>query len=242
MPDKAASNDRKVVSITLDVESVFRAHLCVIGLLGAMYALLNTIAIVFDKPRQLGLRALFDLDGDYSVPGFFSAAALLIASGLAVLASQHTPARESRIRLGWRLMGIIMAFLAFDEMFTIHESIGRATRIGYDLPGGFHYGWVIPYVVLMAVAGVIFILFLRQLPHTTCRALLVAGAVFVAGAVGLEVLGGYVAARHPDDTTLLLVEVFFEETAEMVGVALFNRATLNYLADLAGGPESRLVD
>ena len=83
--------------------------------------------------------------------------------------------------------------------------------------------------------------FLRKLPAETRRNLLVAGAVYVAGALGMEMAGGYYFSvdEVPDFTYAMMAIV--EESLEMFGVILFLRGLLRHLEKHVGTFAVRLT-
>ena len=58
--------------------------------------------------------------------------------------------------------------------------------------------------------------------------MILAGAIFVAGALGMESLGGYLQDNQFSRRVLSL-EVFLEETCEIIGVLLFVLALMKLL-------------
>ena len=64
-----------------------------------------------------------------------------------------------------------------------------------------------------------------------CNLVLLAGAIHVTGAMGMEILGGLLD-RDPQNFVRALV-VTLEETLEMIGIMVLIRALLLYLEHLA---------
>ena len=55
--------------------------------------------------------------------------------------------------------------------------------------GIFYFAWVIPATALLILLAIGFLPFFRSLPAETRRLFLVAGAIFLGGALGAEVIG-----------------------------------------------------
>ena len=90
--------------------------------------------------------------------------------------------------------------------------------------------WVVAGALGALAAGVFFLPFLRALPARLAARFVLAGAVYVGSAVGLETVAtqlGYHAADGYGWATLGLVAL--EEGGEMAGVALFIWALLDHL-------------
>jgi hypothetical protein len=68
---------------------------------------------------------------------------------------------------------------------------------------------------------------------------IVAGLVYVGGALGMEVPLGLWAARHGEDNLGYVLIDFVEEVMEMSGAALFLLSLLRHLAALQRGAETR---
>ena len=79
--------------------------------------------------------------------------------------------------------------------------------------------------------------FLRRLHHLsprTARRFVLAGALYVGGAVLFELPLGWWTARHGDDGLGYYLIVWCEETLELAGLTLFAGALLERLAGVAG--------
>lgn len=86
--------------------------------------------------------------------------------------------------------------------------------------GGFqHYSWVILYGTVCAVVGLIYLPFVRGLPPGYRGRIILSGAIFLFGVLGLESIEGYCYAYSLKECRL--VSVVFEESAEIVGLTLF---------------------
>jgi hypothetical protein len=82
--------------------------------------------------------------------------------------------------------------------------------------------------------------FLAALPAPTRGLFIVAGAVYVGGAVGMELVEGYVVEDyHGTENLAFIVASTVEEGLEMVGIVIFIRALMGYLGDTTGTVELR---
>src|SRR5690606_35164649 len=93
--------------------------------------------------------------------------------------------------------------------------------------GVFYYGWVIPAGVLTALIGLAFLPFLRALPQRTRRRFVLAGLVYVGGALVMEAPLGLWAERHGADNLGYGLIDLVEESLELVGLNLFVLALLD---------------
>ena len=122
-----------------------------------------------------------------------------------------------------------MFFLFMDEAFSVHE-IANGPRFRHLWPDGngyFHFAWVFPYLFLVFVVGMFFIRFLFRLPAATRNQYVIAGCMYVAGALGLELIGGKYKDMHSADLGYYLI-ITVEELMEMLAMIIFLNGTLRY--------------
>jgi len=94
----------------------------------------------------------------------------------------------------------------------------------------FGFRWVLAFAPLLVLGGLAFLPFLFRLPRDIARRMVVSGAVYVGGAYGMELVGGYIASTSGVHGRGYLAEVVVEETLEMVGLTLFVLVLIDLLA------------
>lgn len=189
---------------------------------------------LFDGDRNGTIR-LFDADREGNYPTFYSAAALLFCALLAAAIARLTFLREGRFVRLWALLAAILAYISADEVGMLHERVGQLLR-SWGLGGGiFHFVWVVPFLVLTVIVGLIYLRFLAALPRRTGRLFVLAGVLYVSGAIGFEMLGGARADAAGQDNLLYALIISAEELLEMVGVLVLAYALLTHLAELLDG-------
>ncbi|MCZ0904903.1 hypothetical protein ON021_33910, partial [Microcoleus sp. HI-ES] len=97
------------------------------------------------------------------------------------------------------------------------------------LGGIFYFVWVIPGAIFVAVTALAYLKFLRHLPRKTRDFFLLAGSIYVGGALGMEMVGGYYADAVGQRNLIYGLMVCVEEILEMVGVIVFIYALLSYI-------------
>ncbi len=185
----------------------------------------------------LGLVPLLYVDKESNIPTLFSVGLLLAdALALAIVASLEK-SRGSKWTLAWQGLSVGFVVIAADEFMSFHERLTVPIRRLADGAAGdlFHYGWVALAIPVVLVILAAYWRFLRALPAATRKAFLVAGACFVGGAVGVELLGGIAAARLGEMSVTHSVLATVEEGLEMVGCILFLEAVLVYAGRSFGG-------
>lgn len=185
----------------------------------------------FDRDYVLGLSPLFDMWGEGSVPAFFTALLWVTAAVLLFLISRGDAPRRGR----WVFLSAVALFLAVDENLALHEELILPLRALMDGTGIFFFPWFVPYAIAMAVLGIAYLPFLRQLPRPTVVGILVAGTVFVSGAMGMEMVEGVFFEPDPFARTPLLdTLVTIEESLELVGILLFIHTLARHIQDWGG--------
>ena len=208
------------LALGIDTARILRWYTIAIGVALGLGALRFGVEVALGRPYN-ELAPFLSVDREASLPTWVSVMLLGAIGGFMHLAASAARAGGEGTARSWKVLGWIFIYMAADELVAIHEGFDR---LGASLvPGGglFHFGWV--------VFGLGFLPFLFRLRRITAIRLFVAGAVYVFGALGLEMLGGLVI-EATEDSFWRGVMAMFEETFEMVGLALALRAVLLHLA------------
>ena len=193
---------------------------------------------------------LFDAGEENTIPTWFSSSQLLLCSFLlAAIALAHKRS-GGRYRRHWGILSLIFVLLSVDEVASMHESLDAelerllAATTGFDPGGPISSFWVVPAAAFTLVVLLAYLGFIAHLPRTTRRLFLLAGALFVLGALGMEMLEAQVVFASGDEAGFesarglakiavgLLTSA--EETFEMLGVTVFVYALLGYIGSCVG--------
>ena len=219
-----------------------------IATLLAIGLLIPTIGVAFDIALRTGvtdsglidgLRNLFFPDAEGNVFSWYSTIVLAsVAVGFFLIALATMGAGRS----AWpfTVLGAIALLLSVDEAAYLHERLSIFAR-ELGLSSSFTYQWLLVGIPIAVVIGLFVLWLSRHLDRTLRLRLIVAGAVFLAGSVGGEILGGVLAKVDlgiVGDTKLFAhdAEVLIEEGLEIVGAILAFRAVLLHL-HVSNGPE-----
>ncbi|MCE0485985.1 hypothetical protein [Ornithinimicrobium sediminis] len=193
---------------------------------------------VYDGEPYEGLSSslsLLDVDVEDSIPTWFASMQLAAIGGLLLTWKRELAGVERTY--GWILLGVVFVGLSIDEIASVHERLDRPTRSLLDIEGGVVMGdgaverfsglplWPIPVALSMIVLLATLVPFLRNLPRATLWRFVIAGAVFVSGAIGLDMLQWATGSSSTDSFLYNLVTTV-EEALEMIGALLFLRAVL----------------
>jgi hypothetical protein len=181
---------------------------------------------------------------DSSIPTWYSSIALLMCSVLLATIAATKKRQSERYGTHWGVLSGIFLILSIDEVARIHETVGDviyplADSAGFTPSGFIYYVWVVPGAVFVLVVLVVYVRFLLHLPKRTLLLFLVAGGVFVVGAIGVEMLGSRLVfdvvqsggAQNASVNTrvMIVVAIAIEELLEMLGIVIFVYALLSYM-------------
>jgi hypothetical protein len=201
------------------VLAVNAACLCVAGVTAELATQLLGVGKLY------GLIPLVHLSYEGNLPTWYSSTLLgLCAAVLALVAASKRRTGDS-YRRHWTALAVIFLYIAIDEAVSIHELLNQL----FDLPGVLYFGWVIPAGILVTVFVLSYAKFWGHLPSRTRIEFLGAGAVYVGGALVVELLLGYWTDRHGDEGLGYGLIDALEESLEIVGITLFLSAALGYL-------------
>lgn len=194
----------------------------VVSLLGLGVELLHHLRPALRTP----LIPVFSLSMEGNLPTWY-AALLLSSCGLLLLciAAGAAQAREPSARR-WTTLGVVFLYLSLDEAAELHEHLGDVVQ----LHGVLYFSWVVPAGALVLLLGLWYLPFLRHLPRDTRWRFVLAGALYVGGALGLELPLGYWAERAGRDNLVYSLLDWLEETLELLGATLFLLSLLRYLS------------
>jgi len=179
------------------------------------------------------LRSGLSLSYEGNLPTWYSAGLLWTAAlGLAGCGfGEH-----GRARVGWWGLAAIFMLMSLDESIELHEELG-----GAELPGVLYFSWVVPGALLTAVFCAAYLRFWWRLPPPTRRGFAWAFAIYVGGALGMELpLGAWYELHGEDDLGYAMLD-FVEESLEIVGLSVFLVAIAEPLrrAVIPAGPSPR---
>ena len=170
-----------------------------------------------------------DLGHEPSLPNWYSSLALLGSALLLGVISHLQRIREAKFARHWLALTILFLLMALDEAIVIHEMADDNLHRWLDTGGMFYFAWVIPGSILAGTVSLFFLNFLRNLDKQTRNGLLLAGGIFLGGALGVEMIEGAIV----DSAGLASIHLSFvqavEEFMEMLGIAILIYTLLNYL-------------
>jgi hypothetical protein len=195
-----------------------RAVLTGIAVLTLASVVIQILRLRFGHDTLLGLAPLLDVRREQNVPTWYSSV-LLLACGvvLADLGLRIRTASPERARR-WLVLATLFCLASLDESASIHESLGGLGRRFEDRPDFLVRPWVVFAVPVVAAVLWAYVPFFRRRPPAVRRAFLVGAALFVGGALGVEVIE-ILLSDGPRDTPALAWATSAQELFEMLGIA-----------------------
>ncbi|MFD1754678.1 multidrug transporter [Rufibacter sediminis] len=177
---------------------------------------------------------MFYFDGEKNIPTYFSSINLLISATLLFLIARYVKfSTQPQYHRKWSWLGWIFVWLAMDELFALHEVTAKPMRLllqkalQQENLGMFHFAWFVPYGFAVLCVGFYYKNFLFSLPKKTFYSFLVAGVTFMAGAVGMEMVSGFVVNNGL--LSIYKIITTLEESLELLGIIYFIYSLVQYL-------------
>lgn len=196
--------------------------LTLLGLLGVFQ--------IWDS-RFLVFSAMFEVNSESTVSTWYGAFLLGLAALLCGLITVDQTRRQQPFIRRWGYLSLILLLMSIDEIALIHERllnyVGGST--GAHGSGVFYYAWVIPGVVIVFFFALFYLPFFWNLPRRESLQLIAGFGLFFFGAVGMEMVTGWIITELNVQTIWVVMLSTIEELCEMLGVIIIIQALLNYL-------------
>jgi hypothetical protein len=205
-----------------------------IALMAVMFAVLSLSLRLFEFLGGMHPTRKFDLDTEGNIPNYISALLLMLSAGIVGVVAYVKRTRDDRFRRHWAALACIFAFLSLDEAAALHEVMNRFFKTRLHVDGVFHYAWVVGGLAFVVLFVAFMSKFLLHLEPRFRKLLIASGALYVGGALGIEMVGAKVAANIGTLNVPYHLFATAEELCEFLGIALLIYTVLEYLANLVG--------
>jgi hypothetical protein len=222
-----AINRRKLSIVLVAVFVVlFVAHVVVV-LLRYKFMPENHLAERWDQ--------FFDMNREANFPTYFNTILLfMVAQTFFLMGKSSKNKVDFYYRTYWYFLSVIFIFLSIDEFVGIHEwFVGWMPHVfGMGGTGIFKFAWIIPYGIFVIALGFYSIKFLMSLKKEYRVKYLIAGALYISGALVIEAFSGIVFEQNSDIFTFDYILFFStpEETMEMLSLIYVIDVNLKYLS------------
>ncbi len=170
----------------------------------------------------------FDFDVEQSILTYYSSVALLFCSLLLAIIT-FAKKKSGERYIYWLGLAIIFLFLSVDESLAFHENINDKVRTVLNTSGLFYsFAWIIPYSIALILFLLVYVKFILNLPFKIRILFIIAGLIYVSGAIGVELIGGRYSELYSYNVTFLVITTI-EELLEITGVVVFIYALTSYI-------------
>jgi len=226
-------------ALTIHRHSILRALLIVASILCVVSFTLALLRILGGHDRVMGLTQLLDLNGEGNVPAWYSST-LLFACGLSAAAVAGRLHRT--VRWGWNGIALALIAMSLDETAQIHERLTLPPEFLGPYGPIHNITWVFAGTVIAGAVAGVFLRTVLAAPPRVRKGVFIAGAVYIGGAMGMEMIGGLWALHHGEANVVHAVIDVLEEGGELFGATLFLGTALRYLAILGPAPVEVVSD
>jgi hypothetical protein len=179
---------------------------------------------------QKGFLRLLDLEGEGNLPSWYASTTLLLCALFLLQIGRTKKLAGDRYAAHWLGLAAIFFYLSVDEAAAIHEMSSYPLIHALNLPRWLWAGWVLLGGLFVLVVGLVYFRFLLDLPAKTRALFLVAGTLYVGGALGMETFASEHLYRDGKDLLYKVAMVAPEEFMEMMGIVFFLYALASYMA------------
>jgi hypothetical protein len=162
-----------------------------------------------------GIIPLFDLDEEANFPTFFAVILLLFSSLLLGFIAYQEKKKGSTYSYQWTGLSLSFLFMAADEFISFHERLTNPIQQMLSLCcsrlGIFYYAWVVIGILLVLILALLFSGFIVHLPRKTRISFITSSVIYLSGAIGFELFGGFYAEVHGTNNVISGIFVTFED-------------------------------
>ena len=187
-----------------------------------------------------GLVPLLNLSFETNLPTWYSSVVLLACATLLASIGWARRSQGAPYVRHWLLLAVLFLYISLDETIQIHEHLNDPIRESLELSGGLYFAWVLPVGGLLVILGLSYLGFLRHLDPLDRRRFVVAGIVYVGGAMGTEFLVSAWYADHGGSNLVYGLINLVQESLEILGASMFLSALLAYIGTHIGPLRFRL--
>jgi len=195
------------------------------------------------KHKSQSIVHLLDSDQKTNIPTGYKILALVASAIVVWTIARVARAQHDRWARQWLLLSAVLAYLAFDEIAFVHQTLNGVLedRIG-ERSGVLHFPWVLVYLPAAAVVAALLWRFLWSLPART-RGWFIAGLVlFGGGSGGIELLKSVAASKAGEHSLVFFLAAAVSDSLEEIGLAVFLVAALRELARRTRGVRILLTE
>lgn len=178
----------------------------------------------------------FDVNAEASIPTWYAAITLFAVGAMLGVIAIAARRRGRPFVLQWTLLAFGFAALSLEEVIGVHSQATKVLRRAMDATEGPLplIGLGLLGLVALAVAVALFGRWFRALPRRWRTWFAIGGLAYLAGVLGSDAIGDYLASTFGGGSLLYILVLTIEEALEMTGVLIFIVLFLEYIARFVG--------
>jgi len=234
------------MDLVISPKKVVRTLILVVSFL-TFAGLAARLLTIFWGSKKIEVLRLFYFDSENTIPTWYSSFGLLLCAILLAIIAFAKKQQGATYALHWGGLAGLFLLMSIDEVAQIHDKAGTTLGsalvnfMGFTPSGLFHYTWLVPGIAIVLIVLLAYLKFLANLPRSTLLLFLLAGGLFVGGAIGTEMVeslfafgveesGNKMWTAPPSTQRTFAAIVATEEFLEMLGVVVFIYALLTYIS------------
>lgn len=206
---------------------IFSLYLAAQSLIGE-YILENILSSESDS-IMISLIDLFSVNAEGTIPTWYSTLLLFLSAALLAFIATVKQKNQEPYKHHWTGLAIIFLYLSLDEGAAIHEIFSDPLQAAFNTTGYLSFAWLIAFVPLVIFFALFYLRFLLHLPPRIRNLFIIAGVLYVGGAVIVEAISANRWYVDGGVSFPYLAIATVEESFEMLGVVVFIFALLSYL-------------
>lgn len=222
---------RPSVTVNIPPKRVALALAGIVAVLGLVHLVINILHYRFGHDYLWGLLRQFHLNQEANLPTWYAVSTLLFASLLLFLIGLTKYRLRDTYAAHWLWLAVIFLYLSADEGSRLHEM----SEVLYSQPhysGLFYYPWVVGGALAVFIIGLSYVKFVLRLPPGIRGHIIVAGSLYVGGALGMEAMQAAFEERYGYENLTYDIMTGLEEVCEMAGIVIFIYALMRYAASM----------
>lgn len=176
--------------------------------------------VMADVRGMESLQGYLGVDRESNLPTWFQSGLLATCAVLFWTAGDDAVAARAHRVLPWRGLALVFTYLSIDELVMLHERADEPLQRMFGTSGALLWAWVLLAAPLVLIFALAYVPFLLGLPPATRAGLVLAGAVYVGGAIGMEMVGSHFFALGGLESPAYQLSATLEEALEMSGLVL----------------------
>ncbi len=180
---------------------------------------------------MISLLDLFSVNLEASIPTWYATILLFVSAVLLALITAVKLKQKDPYARYWLGLSIVFLYLSVDEGAAIHEIFSDPLQAALHTTGYLNFAWLIVFVPLVLLFALLYLRFLFHLPARIRNLVILAGVLYVGGAVIVEAISANRWYVDGGVSFPYLAIATVEELCEMLGVVVFIFALLSYLSE-----------